>query len=64
MYDLDYYETSGGNIPLKEYLTSFDKGDVKALSAIRLYIRMLSAYGPDINTKFKRKASKKIDEEL
>jgi phage-related protein len=64
MYDVEVYESSSGNIPIKDFLESFSHLDERKLAAIKHYIEMLKEYGPEINIKFKKGSSKKIQKDL
>ena len=64
MYEIVYYKTSCGNVPIEDFLCSFDKGDTKKLSAIKLYLNMLEKYGPNIKTFYKSNAVKKLEGDI
>ena len=64
MYEIINYETSCGNIPFRDFLLTFDKGDYKKLATIELYVKMLKEYGPEINNKFRREAVKKLKDDI
>lgn len=64
MYVVEYYESSSGNIPLKDFLLSVNKKDIRKLSKIKHYFNMLEEYGPKINENFQKGSSKKLRENL
>jgi phage-related protein len=64
MYDVEYYKSSSGNIPLKDFLLSIKRNDTRKMATIRHYLNMLVEYGPKINENFKKGSSKKLRENL
>ena len=63
MYNIIYYTTENDNCPVKSFLyeLSKDKSNLRILTKIELYIKMLAEYGPSINIKYKRVACKLVD---
>ena len=61
MYEIGYYQTSGGAIPFKKYLSDLLKQHKQAaVNQILIYLNMLEEYGPTINEHFAPNASKPI----
>lgn len=64
MYDIEFYRTSGSNVPLEKYLRDLSKtyGE-KGLALVNVYIDLLRKHGLKIND-YKPLAMKKIDGDL
>jgi len=55
MYDVEYYESSSGNIPFKDFLLSIQKNGKRNVADVKHFINMLKEYGPEINQNFKKR---------
>lgn len=64
MYDIEFYHTSGSNVPLKKFLRDISKSyGERDLAIIKSYIDLLGQYGMRIND-YKPRSMKPIEGDL